>query len=228
MRKGFTLLELLTVMAIMAIVSSIAIMGYFAAVRGSGTRSAIEHMTQMISLARQTAIMQGKKVIVVFGQDRTNGWYSLCRAEGAITSVSSGYITDEYADWSDLETVTNMAIYNLTNCEENRDPKEGIVTYVSSTLDANGDVVWHMQVEPQNLFSSDGQLYGWPLYQRTTLARGLQLEDSYLTVPAPITFLPTGQAREERTIRIYEKINVGGTPVATIRVRRETGFVESE
>jgi prepilin-type N-terminal cleavage/methylation domain-containing protein len=233
MRRGFTLLELLTVMAIMAIVSSIAVMGYFGAMRGSGARSAADHMTQSISLARQTAIMQGKKVMVVFGQDATNGWYQLCQAQGVVSYLSGAtYIGDEYADWSDLTNARNMVVYDLSTVPVNYGVAINVLTqYMSPPAVAVPMWLWMMQFNPSSNpspFTAVGQTYGWPIYPKTSLAKGLQFGNgvppSPGDAPPPILFNPDGSSQSAHTIDVFESINLGRAAVR-ITVEAGSGFV---
>jgi len=214
MRKGFTLLELLTVMAIMAIVSTIATMGYFAIMRGSASRGVVEHMTQMLSLARQTAIMQGKKVYVIFDQDRTNSWYAVCRVEGVADSGSSGqWLYDDYADWSDMQSnkVLNATIYNLT-------------TLHSGTVKESKPDGLRAEASNGGGMFSEGDIYGWAVYPVISLARGMQYGKTINDKPFPVIFNPDGSCQNGGGIEIYEKINLGKAFCA-ITINSGTGLL---
>lgn len=70
-KAGFTLLELLTVMAIMALLSTFAVTSYFGAIRGMTRRSAIKHLVNTLELAKQRAAMEGVNVSVLIYNEKT-------------------------------------------------------------------------------------------------------------------------------------------------------------
>jgi prepilin-type N-terminal cleavage/methylation domain-containing protein len=65
-RLGFTLLELLAVMSIMALLTTLAVTSYFSAISGMARRSAVKHVVNTLVLARQRACMEGARVCVMF------------------------------------------------------------------------------------------------------------------------------------------------------------------
>ena len=80
-RGGFTLLELLTVMAIMALMLSLAMMAFNDMGRGSGFRGATLEFKSALSLARQHAITQRSHSGVVYGNnDEGRGFYYMTNA----------------------------------------------------------------------------------------------------------------------------------------------------
>ena len=218
MRKGFTLLELLSVMAIMGIISTIAIMGYFAVMRGVGARSAAEHLSQVVLLARQSAIMQGKKTYVIFDQDETNSWYSVCRYEGVVTGSFNQWMFDDFADWSDPENQKRFmgaTIFNLSS----------IPFRYGMVMDASDNKLMALEYVTSNNFFSVGDVYGWELYPPVSLPRGMQFTKNLNVVIPPIIFKPDGSAQNFVEIEIYEKIKLSGFPSCTIQVEPTTGFV---
>ncbi len=66
---GFTLLELMTVMAIMVIIMMIAITSFYNLRRGAEMRSAVNSMRVVLALARQNAVTMREKTWACF---RTN------------------------------------------------------------------------------------------------------------------------------------------------------------
>ncbi|MBP5510725.1 MAG: prepilin-type N-terminal cleavage/methylation domain-containing protein [Kiritimatiellae bacterium] len=116
-KKGFTLVELLTVMAIMAMLSTIAVSSYFTAIRGMARRSALKHLANTFVLARQRACMEGASMSVMIfneitGYDNTeastgsgtsfNPTYVICRKLGRISclpdngSGKGDHLVDEF------------------------------------------------------------------------------------------------------------------------------------
>jgi len=61
-RRGFTLMELLTVMVIMVLMMSIAGVSFFQARQGAELRSAVRAVQTTISLARQQAVVKRTKI----------------------------------------------------------------------------------------------------------------------------------------------------------------------
>ncbi len=114
-RRGFSLLELLAVIAIMALLSTMAVTSYFSAVRGMASRSAKRHFYEALLQARQRACMDGVRVsLMAFNEsvsyDTTGqkivesaGCYVVCREIGRISYISANkYLFDEYADLQKL------------------------------------------------------------------------------------------------------------------------------
>ena len=59
-------MELLAVMSIMAMLTTLAVTSYFTAIRGMARRSAIKHVVNSLILARQRSCMEGVRVSVMF------------------------------------------------------------------------------------------------------------------------------------------------------------------
>lgn len=104
---GFTLLELLTVMAIMALLSTFAVTSYFGAIRGMTRRSAIKHFANTLVLAKQRATMEGAGISVLIYNEMTGiqndekqivPSYVIVRELGRVTKVSEKTIYDEFTD----------------------------------------------------------------------------------------------------------------------------------
>lgn len=137
MKKGFTLLELLIVVGIMAMLGSISVNGYRAVVRGMEERSAISSASAFLRAARQRAQIDNKPICIIY-------WNEMLKAEtddepaiivgkaiavqqvGRISGVENGnYFLDEFGDlnlgydWvADGDTPDNrnqMRVYNLSN-----------------------------------------------------------------------------------------------------------------
>ena len=226
--KAFTLIELLTVMAIMVIIATIVMMGYFGTTRGMASKSAAQHISQSLNLARQSAIMQGRKVCVVFGQNRSNSWYSIVLKEGHMYTHDMKKKKDEFSDWSTLAGTTSI-VYNLLNGET------GTLCNITNASDT-----WFGTLYESSDFNfHDGIPYGFELYPRTMLPKGLQFgsdagapEDH---VPEAIMFSAEGfpltldglPQTAPYTLQIVEKIHASaGDKCVEITVNGSTGFVE--
>lgn len=133
--RGFTLLELLTVIAIMAMLSMLAVTSYFGAVRGMARRSALKHLANTLVLARQRACMEGARMSVMIfndvaaydgeGKEIIAPSYVICKGIGRITHVGGGgsKLYDEFTDLGQLfgysseknegGDLSAMRLYNL-------------------------------------------------------------------------------------------------------------------
>lgn len=70
-RAGVTLLELLLVIAVMAIVLTISMPAFTSMGRGAGMRGTVAEVKSTISLARQWAITKRERVTFEYGKDAT-------------------------------------------------------------------------------------------------------------------------------------------------------------
>jgi prepilin-type N-terminal cleavage/methylation domain-containing protein len=131
-RRGFSLLELLAVMSIMAMLTTLAVTSYFSAIRGMTRRSAVKHLANTLILARQRACMEGTRVsVMVFnevsgydnaGREKIVPSYVVCKEVGRISSMSSGILIDEFAPLNkmfgtatlDASYLGSIRLYNLT------------------------------------------------------------------------------------------------------------------
>jgi len=132
-RRGFSLLELLAVMSIMAMLTTLAVTSYFNAIRGMTRRSAVKHFANSLILARQRACLEGVRVSVMVFNEIT-GYnaknepeivpsYVVCKETGRITAISQGKLIDEFASLDKMFPkpagmsagyLGSMRLYNLT------------------------------------------------------------------------------------------------------------------
>lgn len=134
-RRGFTLLELLAVMSIVALLSTLAVMSYFNAIRGMGHRSMIKNVSNALATARQRANVDGRRVSLIayneVGKLNKDGAtiedrvavYVICRELGRLSFVSGNNLFDEFSDLDKLFQVGAASssdpsgavkLYNLT------------------------------------------------------------------------------------------------------------------
>ncbi len=109
-KGGFSLLELMAVMAIVAMLSTLAVTSYFSAIRGMGRRTARRNFTNALSMARQRACIDGCRVsLIIFNEvaefeadgakfKDLAASYVVCRELGRISFVRSNRLFDEFAD----------------------------------------------------------------------------------------------------------------------------------
>lgn len=111
MKRAFTLLELLTVIAIMGLLSTIAIGGYRSAVRGMRNRGAMTVVQTFVDQVCQRAIVDRQTVIIYFydelmqtEDEQANrdflgaGMAVAVRTMGRVSAVDGAYILDEFND----------------------------------------------------------------------------------------------------------------------------------
>ncbi len=131
--RGFSLLELLAVMSIMAMLTTLAVTSYFSAIRGMTRRSAVKHLANTLILARQRACMEGTRVSVMIfneiigydaAQPRLAPSYVVCKAMGRISYLGNGALVDEFEPLDKMFGVSaagasssylgSFRLYNLT------------------------------------------------------------------------------------------------------------------
>ena len=109
--RGFTLVELLVTMGLMALLATVSIGGYYGAVRGMTERGAKQDVVSFLRLARQRALVDQVPTAVIFMNRRLSnedialgesarivGEASAIRRVGRITYVNGNYLSDEFGD----------------------------------------------------------------------------------------------------------------------------------
>lgn len=230
---GFTLLELLTVMAIMLILMTIAVGAYHGMSIGSGIRGSVSNVRMTLSLARQFAMTHRKRTYVFFNQDSTNSHYLACAQFGEVDGTedqgrpSQNFFFDNTARWG-IDDLKGQVIYNLTK-EVQAPLTANAVTSFTARL-RNG-VTWEV-----------GNRYGMAVHDQEHLPKGfvfarpdwqpwpLQQEMRPMTV----VFNPDGtterSAGTDYEIRIREYRGPAQTVYAkaTVRVSGLTGTIRVE
>ncbi len=110
MKRAFSLIELLLVIAIMAIMGTVAVGGYRAMQRGMDERGTMVNVNAFISLAYRRAQIDRLPAVVYFWNEtvqgesgdnntlRVVGKAVAVRRGGRITDVQGSYLLDEFAD----------------------------------------------------------------------------------------------------------------------------------
>ena len=115
-RAAFTLVELMVVIGLMAMLGTVSVTGYFAAVRGMADRAAKEDTVSLIRLAMQTCLIDQTPTAVLFYNRQTrmegNGVSSeevtassagsavASKMAGRLSYVRDEILVDEFADWN--------------------------------------------------------------------------------------------------------------------------------
>ncbi len=113
MQRGFTLVELMVTIAVLAIIMALAVPSFTGLIRSSRLTGAANELVASVQLARSEAV-------------RLNGGVSLCRSDDGATCASGG-------NWTRYLTVTRDGTVLRTTTL-----RTGLVV-TSNTLDAMGD-----------------------------------------------------------------------------------------
>ena len=177
-KEGFTLLELLTVMAIMFILMAMALGAYFGFVRGSAVSGGMDNISKVLSLARQHAVTHRTRTYVRFDQSPTNSSYEVCAQAGVHDTRFSGSpdLRVSTPRWAPGELGTNSEVYNLTRGDKILVTSNG-AQWVSGRLENSGIPTWNA-----------GDRYGWLIHDTEYLPRTLEFDGD----PDDVVFLPDG------------------------------------
>ncbi len=213
-QAAFTLLELLVVMAIMALISTAMISSFFGAQRAASYTAAAADVRNSLLLARQRACLDGVKVYFVL---MTNGYddvefsctdYAIIHPMGKLTGEDP---TDEdkdpqktyfYDAYTDLESMVGRqtVIYNLNNM------RRGDVTieYRAAVPESPYEIYspfYRFEVEDATGWSGN-ETYGILLHPVQRLPKGFYFrwvphgespsEDPLSTILARVIFKPDG------------------------------------
>ncbi|MBT3294137.1 MAG: prepilin-type N-terminal cleavage/methylation domain-containing protein [Verrucomicrobia bacterium] len=144
-RRGFTLLELLVVMAIMAMIMGATMAAYFSIGQGARIRGAVNTLQSNLALARQRTVLQQIPLSVVFSNNVTSGtWhYQVEEAEsgariGEVMHVPPGVdlLTEAAEDIGDGDRITFRP-------SGSADPEFATIKLVEAV---NVDQVWTLTV----------------------------------------------------------------------------------
>lgn len=131
-KNGFTLVELLVVIGLMAMLATVSIGGYNAAVRGMDERAAKDSVISLMNLAMQRALIDGQPTAVIFSNrqllaasddeaQKVVGTAVAVRMAGRVTYASGNFVADEFADWNltypsdGSDSDPDMRLYRVAN-----------------------------------------------------------------------------------------------------------------
>ncbi len=132
--RGFTLIELLVTMGLMALLATVAIGGYYSAVRGMTERGVKQDVISFIRLAQQRALVdQVPTAVLLFNRklreedldtgeaERTVGLAVAVRTVGRISCIKGNLLADEYGDLdktystNGVNTRSSMRLYRMVD-----------------------------------------------------------------------------------------------------------------
>jgi len=134
-KTAFTLVELMVVVGLMALLGTVSVTGYFAAVRGMSDRAAMQDTISLIRQAMQTCLIDQTPTAVLFYNRQTltesktvtseeaklssAGFAVAIKMAGRISYVSgsgnNAVLVDEFADWNQSSPVTEKNKYSNTD-----------------------------------------------------------------------------------------------------------------
>lgn len=209
--KGFTLLELMTVMLIMFLLMGMSTLALRGVVRGSGLSGAVANVRSVLTQARQNAIIHNRPTAVYFSSG-ANSMAIGTRYGRAGAGVGNPLMlnSDMALPWSDRQ-LNGARVFNLTR---------GTLGRFTGDTDSRSlfrtTISWGEGDEFGLAVSDDRQLPD-------------NMEFGSLPNPPQVIFNADGSARSAFSVVLQEK-NVPGAAAAGVRVvvNPSTGWVEVE
>ena len=114
-RAGFTLIEMLSVMAVMVMLTTIVVASGFGMRRGASANAALQIPQNVMEYARQRACMDGRRTAVLFAPDEEGVFSaSIFQAAGTVISSSSLAIVDKFSDVAEVTSGFNvLTVFNF-------------------------------------------------------------------------------------------------------------------
>lgn len=194
-KEGFTLLELLTVMAIMVIMMSIAGASYYGMSRGAAMRGSVSNLTTALSLARQFSVNHRKRTHVKLWKDTLKSNYQVF--------VEVGRNKSSIAEILWLETIgikDNLKGGYIYKLPVNLDPLKlydrGKI--FSFSYETNSYGAWITEIKASNEVNRTVMKWGnndkaaWSIQDTASLFDGIE----YVKKGEEVVFYPDGTASE--------------------------------
>ena len=159
-RRAFTLVELMVVIGLMALLGTVSVTGYFAAVQGMKERAVFQDTLSLIRQAMQICLIDQTPTAVLFYNRQTiadttatpeelrassAGSAVAIKMVGRISYIDGDVLVDEFADWNQSRPVTtsssrsndaDMPFYRMPDLSGNNSSIEKCLVYVSSAVEA--------------------------------------------------------------------------------------------
>lgn len=206
-RAGFTLMELLVVITIMGLISTIAVSSYFGITRAAAYSASHDNLYNTLVLTKQRAVIDGKMTSLVI---LNASEYIVVRAVGRISHVETGNSSDAYSDLSGAVSTEASEIYNL---------ETNTLTTISKTVTIS---VWTIPIPDPFTgvdydataykftgagagFFAVGDRYGFALHSKQVLPRGYTFAPPF---PQEVRFNPDGSCAvaDKIDVVVFEKI----------------------
>ena len=185
---GFTLLELLTVMAIMVIMMSIAGASYYGMSQGAAMRGSVAGLTTTLSLARQYAVNHRSRTYVcMWNEGETN--YHQVFIDAGLNRNTGG---NELLHIDDLGFENGILVGgSIFKAEDGEiDISTGTAIVTENTL-----VETYMEIKGTNVLDGSDMIWpldsraAWPLQDRELLAAGIEYPSGTIET---VMFMPNG------------------------------------
>lgn len=242
-KKGFTLIELMMVMLLMAIITTITASGSFGMSRAAAYSAAQDVVYNTLQAAKQRACLDGKRVFVVF-QDKDT--ILIVEGAGSITKVLATGFSDRTAAleissagnsgvtvWN-LSTTTGVHARNviasvrgnsgtekIPGLDTDIYPKSFSYEYEQCVITPRGDA--NNKDDPGNFNKSDwkeGDVYGFEVMPAKKMPKGFEIGFNGISNEPKnsiLYFNPDGTSGN-CTVYIYEKIAKDETKAVKITV----------
>ena len=206
--RGFTLVELLVTMGLMALLATVSIGGYYGAVRGMTERGAKQDVVSVLRLARQRALVDQVPTAVIFmnrrlsnenvelgESERIVGEAVAIRRVGRISYVNGNFLGDEFGDLEKTYSTDNgnssgstadMRLYRMQDQNVRYSTVRDCVVRNSNTKLAT-EILFGMNI---NGTYTTNNVYVWA-FEKTGGSASWKVGDAYGTEIASIR-LPHG------------------------------------
>ena len=215
-RSGFTLLELLTVMAIMVVMMSIAGASYYGMSQGAAMRGSVSNLTTTLSLARQFAVNHRNRTYVKLWKDETNSNYQVFVEIGRHVGPNGSTVlelenpkfgTEDLAGGTIFKLITGKRFEVATIGDAYTNVVNGmLVTQIEATNELT-------QVRRKWRTGSDSRA-AWSVREKTALMNGVQF-DKNVGYSGEVVFKPDGTVESKFSIDLIE---VRGSAKRTVKV----------
>ena len=208
-KSAFTLLELLTVMAIMVVMMSIAGASYYGMSQGAAMRGSASNLTTTLSLARQFAVNHRNRTHVKLWKEGTSplstNYYQVFIEIGRHVGVNNSTVLKLENPKFGTEDLLGGDIYKLTR----NDFDIGVIGSAINVLDPDLGIIV-TQIKATNVVTStpmlwssiDGSKAAWSVRDKASLISGIEFKNQ--NVPVTVIFKPDGTVVSKVDIGLVE------------------------
>ncbi len=219
-RRGFTLLELLTVMLIMLILMGIGVGAFVGFTRAMSMQGAVSNLKSVLQLARQHAVTHQSPTFVVFSQDGTNASYVVLARFGVCNVGSAVSVTAMNEFPWEADELIGGTVYNIDDGSR-----------ATVTANTSGTIFGGLSGGRRNIWSP-GDRIGFAIHDSESLPPGLAFgpDAGSLELPDRVDFLPEGTTPRAGGFYVIEICELypssAGSTSLVVTVRGLTGWVE--